>query len=71
MLTYQKGLNAVKSTFKPFLYDYRLCIFYTSLISRVFIIFHKEKFFIFMQCISRSSHGILYEVVFSSDVNLT
>lgn len=32
MLTKEKGLNAVKSTFKPFPYDYRLCIVYTSLI---------------------------------------
>jgi hypothetical protein len=32
MLTKEKGLNAVKSTFKPFAYDYRLYRFYTSLI---------------------------------------
>jgi len=29
MSTTQKGLNAVKPTFKPFPYDYRLFIFYT------------------------------------------
>ncbi|MGX0359279.1 hypothetical protein ACUXKG_002437 [Staphylococcus capitis] len=40
MLTTQKGLNAVKSTFKPLSCDYRLFIFYTSLFSRVFILFH-------------------------------
>lgn len=34
MSTTQKGLKAVKSTFKPFPYDYRLFIFYTSLFSR-------------------------------------
>ena len=71
MLTNNKGLNVDLTAFKPLSCDYCLFRFYTSLISRVFISFHKEKFFIFMQCISRSSHGILYEVVFSSDVNLT
>jgi len=29
MLTNNKGLNAVKSTFKPLSCDYRLFIFYT------------------------------------------
>jgi len=40
MSTCSKGLNAVKSTFKPLSCDYRLFRFYTSLISRVFILFH-------------------------------
>jgi len=52
MSTNNKGLNAVKSTFKPFLYDYRLCIFYTSLISRVFISFHYVNFCIFIHMAS-------------------
>ena len=49
MSTTQKGLNAVKSTFKPFPYDYRLFIFYTSLISRAFMSFHHVNFCIFIQ----------------------
>jgi len=32
MLTNQKGLNVDLTPFKPFLYDYRLCMVYTSLI---------------------------------------
>lgn len=32
MLTKEKGLNVVRSTFKPFPYDYHLYRFYTSLI---------------------------------------
>jgi len=49
MLTTQKGLNAVKSTFKPLSCDYRLFRFYTSLISRVFMHFHHVNFCIFIQ----------------------
>ena len=49
MSTNNKGLNAVKSTFKPLSCDYRLFIFYTSLISRVFMHFHHVNFCIFIQ----------------------
>jgi len=40
MLTTQKGLNVDLTAFKPLSCDYRLFIFYTSLFSRVFILFH-------------------------------
>ena len=49
MLTNNKGLNVDLTAFKPFPYDYRLFIFYTSLFSRVFIRFHLQNFCIFIQ----------------------
>jgi len=49
MSTTQKGLNVDLTAFKPFPYDYRLFIFYTSLFSRVFIRFHLQNFCIFIQ----------------------
>ena len=49
MLTNLKGTNTDLKVFVPFYCIYPICIIYTSLFSHVFMHFHQEKFFIFIQ----------------------